>query len=99
MEYSFYFYARILKRKLSEIVDSGFMTGRGTVDAVFILRRLREKYWSKGKKLFSYSVCVYTYIYIYIYSVSIKMSYRVDVLLHRPALHPIFSYFLRDLSS
>ena len=30
--------------------------------------------------------------------VTIKMSYRVDVLLHRPALHPIFSYFLHDLS-
>ena len=60
MEYGFYLYARILKRKLSEIVDTGFMTGRGTGDAVFILRRLTEKYWSKGKKLFSYSIYIYT---------------------------------------
>ena len=29
--------------------------------------------------------------------VTIKMSYRVDILLHRPALHPIFAYFLDDL--
>ena len=61
MEYGFYLYGRILKRKLSEIVDIGFMTGRGTGDAVFILRRLTEKYWSKCKKLFSYSVYIYIY--------------------------------------
>ena len=42
------------------------MTGRGTDDAVFILRILTEKYWSKGKKLFYYSVYIYIYIYIYI---------------------------------
>ena len=30
--------------------------------------------------------------------VIIKMPYRVDVLLHRPVLHPIFSYFLHELS-
>ena len=67
MEYGFYLYARILKRKPSEIVDTSFMTGGGTVDAVFILRRLVEKYWSKVKKLFPYSVYLYIYIYIYIY--------------------------------
>ena len=55
MEYCFYLYRRILERKLSEIVEIGFMTGRGTDDAVFILRKLAENYWSKGKKLFSYS--------------------------------------------
>ena len=68
MEYGFYLYGRILKRKLSEIVDIGFMTGRGTGDAVFILRRLTEKYWSKCKKLFSYSI----YIYIYTHSKTLK---------------------------
>ena len=52
MEYGFYLYGRILKRRLNEIADIGFMTGRGTGDAVFILRRLTEKCWSKGKKLF-----------------------------------------------
>ena len=65
MEYGFYLYGRILKRKLNEIVDIGFMSGRGTGDAVFILRRLTEKYWSKGKKLFSYSIYIYIYIYTY----------------------------------
>ena len=72
MEYGFYLYARILKRKLSEIVDTGFMTGRGAADAVFILRRLTKRYWSKGKKLFSYSIYIYIYIYIYTYSNTLK---------------------------
>ena len=58
MQYGFYLYGRILKRKLSEIVDIGF-TGSGTGDAVFILRRLTENYWSKGKELFSYSIYEY----------------------------------------
>ena len=61
MEYGFYLYGQIRKRKLSEIVDIRFMTDRGTGDAVFILRRLTEKYWSKCKKLFSYSVYIYIY--------------------------------------
>ena len=30
----------------------GFMPGRGTVDAVFLLRRLSEKFRAKKKKLF-----------------------------------------------
>ena len=30
----------------------GFMPGRGIFDTVFILKRLTEKYQSKGKKLF-----------------------------------------------
>ena len=42
-------YEQILNKKLKEI---GFMPGRGAGDAVFILRRLTEKYQSKGKKLF-----------------------------------------------
>ena len=65
MEYCFYLYRRILERKLSEIVEIGFMTGRGTDDVVFILRKLAENYWSKGKKLFSYSIYIYIYIYIH----------------------------------
>ena len=32
----------------------GFMPGRGTVDAVFVLRRLNEKFRAKNKKLFLY---------------------------------------------
>ena len=30
----------------------GYMSGRGTVDAVFVLRRLNEKFKAKNKKLF-----------------------------------------------
>ena len=30
----------------------GFMPGKGTTDAVFILRRLQEEYRDKGKKLY-----------------------------------------------
>ena len=42
---------------LGEMVDIdkmqyGFMLGRGTVDAVFVLRRLSEKFRAKNKKLF-----------------------------------------------
>ena len=40
-----------MKKNLRKIVDIGFMPGRGIVDVVFILRRLTEKYWSKGKKM------------------------------------------------
>ena len=65
LEYGFYLYGQILKRKPREIVDIGFMTSRATGDAVFILRRLTEKYWSKGKKLFYCSIYIYIYIYIY----------------------------------
>ncbi|XP_077862361.1 uncharacterized protein LOC144344061 [Saccoglossus kowalevskii] len=30
----------------------GFMPGKGTIDAVFILRRMQEEYGAKGKKLY-----------------------------------------------
>ena len=30
----------------------GFMPGKGTIDAVFILRRLQEEYLDKEKKLY-----------------------------------------------
>ena len=39
-----------MNKKLREIVYIGFMPGRGTVDTMFNLRRLTEKYQSKGKK-------------------------------------------------
>ena len=98
-----------MKKNLRKIVDIGFMPGRGIVDVVFILRRLTEKYWSKGKKMLLYYIYIYIYIYIfyiyyiyiyiYIYiphGITMKMPYRLDILLHRPASHPIFSYFLHD---
>ena len=48
---------KILDGCLREVVDIdkmqyGFMPGRGTVDAVFVLRRLTEKFRAKNKKLF-----------------------------------------------
>ena len=30
----------------------GFMPGRGTIDALFILRMMQEQYRDKGKKLY-----------------------------------------------
>ena len=50
-------YEKILDVCLREVVDiykmwHGFMSGRGTVDAVFVLRRLTEKFRAKNKKLF-----------------------------------------------
>ena len=73
MEYGFYLYGWFLKRKLSEIVDIGFMTVRGIGDAVFILRRLTQKYWSKGKKLFSYSIYTYIYTHTHTHSKTLKV--------------------------
>ena len=32
-------------------IQFGFMSGRGTIDAVFILRRMQEKYHAKGGKV------------------------------------------------
>ena len=32
----------------------GFMCERGTIDAMFILRRTQEEYYSKGEKLYMY---------------------------------------------
>ena len=32
-------------------VQFGFMSERGTIDAVLILRRLQEEYHAKGKKV------------------------------------------------
>ena len=50
-----------MDRHLCEVVDIdkmqyGFMLGRGTGDAVFVLRRLSKKHRPKNKKLF-FSFC------------------------------------------
>ena len=54
LEHAFNLYEWILDKRLREIVDiqCGFTYGRGTIDALFIFRRLTEKYCSKAKKLF-----------------------------------------------
>ena len=56
-EHAFKLYEKILDGRLHEVVDIdkmqyGFMPVRGTVDAVFVLRRLMEKFRAKNKKLF-----------------------------------------------
>ena len=57
MGLAFKLYEKILNGHLREVVDTdkmqrGFMPGRGTVDAVFVLRRLCEKFRAKNMKLF-----------------------------------------------
>ena len=57
LEHAFELYEKILDGRLREVVDIdkmqyGFMPGRGTVDAAFVLRRLKEKFRAKNKKLF-----------------------------------------------
>ena len=41
-------------RKVVEISDMqfGFMPGKGTIDAVFISRRIQEEYLAKQRKLY-----------------------------------------------
>ena len=57
LEHAFKLYEKVLDGRLRVVVDIdkmryGFMPGRGTVDAVFVLRRLSEKFRAKNKKLF-----------------------------------------------
>ena len=57
LEHAFELSEKVLDGRLREVVDIdkmqyGFMPGRGTVDAVFVLRRLSEKFRAKNKKLF-----------------------------------------------
>ena len=55
LEHAFKLYEKILDGRLREVdidkMHHGFMPGRGTVDAVFVLRRLTEKFRAKNKKL------------------------------------------------
>ena len=48
---------KVLERRMRRMVkvdemQFGFMPGKGTIDAVFILRRLQEEYLDKEKKLY-----------------------------------------------
>ena len=57
LDYAFKLYERILDKRMKKVegtdeMQYSFMSGKGTFDAVFILRRLTEKYRLKGKNLF-----------------------------------------------
>ena len=61
LEHAFKLYEKILDGHLREVVDIdkmqyGFMPGRGTVDAVFVLSRLSEKFRAKNRTLF-FHIC------------------------------------------
>ena len=52
---------RLLEKRLRRLVtvdqmQFGFMPGRSTVDAIFILRRMQESYLKKNRKIFIYFV-------------------------------------------
>ena len=52
---------RVLEKILCRIVSVddmqfGYIPERGTIDAVFILKRMQEEYHAKGKKLYMYFV-------------------------------------------
>ena len=56
LEHAFKLYEKILDGCLGEVVaidkmQYGFMPGRRTVDAVFVLRKRREKFRAKNKRL------------------------------------------------
>ena len=61
LEHAFRLYEKILDGRLREVVDidkiqHGFMPERGTVDAVFVLRRLSEKFRAENKLFFIFVV-------------------------------------------
>jgi hypothetical protein len=52
---------RVFERRLREVVEvndmqCGFMPGKGTIDALFMARMLKENYDRKKKKLY---ICVF----------------------------------------
>ena len=56
-EHAFKLYKKIFDKRLNEVVDidkmqCGFMPGRGTVDAVFVVRRLLKNSESKIRSCF-----------------------------------------------
>ena len=57
LKHAFKLYEKVFNDRLLEVVDIdkmqyGFMPGRGTVDAVFVLMRLSEKFRAKNKFIF-----------------------------------------------
>ena len=57
LEHTIKIVGRILERRIQTLVDLnkmqfGFMPGKGTVDVMFIVRRMQEEYQKKNKKLY-----------------------------------------------
>ena len=57
LEHAMKIVERVLKRRIRTLVNLnemqfGFMPGKGTVDAIFIVRRMQEEYQKKDKKLY-----------------------------------------------
>ena len=57
LEHAFKLYEKVLAERLCGLIDIykmqyGFMSGRGTVDTVLVLKRLREKSRAKNKLFF-----------------------------------------------
>ena len=57
LEHAMKIVEKVLEKRLQQMVkvdemQFGFMPGNGTIDAVFILKRLQEEYLGKEKKLY-----------------------------------------------
>ena len=57
LEHMMKVFERVIEQEIRRVVDIdamqfGFMPGRGTIDAIFIVRQLQEKYLEKKKKLY-----------------------------------------------
>ena len=57
VEYTMKIVDRVLERKIRTLINLnkmqfGFMPGKGTMDEIFIVRRMQEEYEKKDKKLY-----------------------------------------------
>ena len=57
LEHMMKVFERVIEQEIRRVVDInamqfGFMPGKGTIDAIFIVRQLQEKYLEKKKKLY-----------------------------------------------
>ena len=78
LDHAFELYEKVLDGHVHEVADIdkmqyGFMSGKGTVDAVFVLRRLKETFGAKNKKLF--------FIFVDLKSLLISCQAKLFVLL------------------
>ena len=57
LEHAIKFVEKVLEKRIQTLVNLdkmqfGFMPGKGTVDAIFIVKRMEEEYQEKDKKLY-----------------------------------------------